>query len=320
MNKNEILEIINCSCPEHERFNKLFSAYQKLEGKSSSLERKYNRFGYTPGNYENLVYESKKLVGITDLEVATFEGGCGGCGKAKVVTMAPLTNENPAFTREELVAKYKELYDKLPNARSMDKTILAKILEKEKDFGSVVEAKTEEGSNSEESQNTESSPADETPKSFREDYPFLNDPNCPEEYKILAADKITAYNIVKEGTEKLQAAKDGNSDLTEEELAVVAKQVADADFLNDQIHIEFGHYKNTGEVFGEHPIFKERNLKKKVDIMTGEDKVKRIKALDTGIRRDKTAIKDAKNDAAKLAAENRLAEKELELQLIKKSM
>src|SRR5690606_5961304 len=73
------------------------------------------------------------------------------------------------------------------------------------------------------------------PYNFREEYPFLNNPEIPEEFKILAADKITAYKTLQEGHEKLRAISNGESDLSEEEAANIAKVVSVADELNSLI-------------------------------------------------------------------------------------
>lgn len=311
--KDQVLEILNCSCDETEKFNKLFEVYKTLPGKSHSMERRFNGNGYSKKAYESLVYETKKLVGATDLEVATFEGGCGGCGKAaKEVDLNP----GSAMDRNKLIARYEELYGKKPAANAKNATIKSKIDEKEAELSVNKEDETSDNPQ-DENQNAEDS-SDE-PK-YREEYTFLNNPDLPDEFKILANDKITAHKIVQDGRVIILAASEGNSDLSEEELAELGKKVTEADELNDLIHEEFTHYETTGEILGKHPIFKEHNLKKEISLMTADDKVARIKALDTGIRRDKKSLKDAKSDKKKAEAQSRLDEKELELKLIKLSM
>lgn len=161
----------------------------------------------------------------------------------------------------------------------------------------------------------------ETP--FREEYPFLNEKDVPEEFKILAADKITAYKTLQSGHAKLQTAREGSSDLTEEELSAVAQEVAEADELNSLIKEEFEHYQETGEVLGKHPIFAERKLIKKIEAMTGPDKSKRLSNLATYIRRDGGKMEKA-IQAGKTAEADKFAAKiegyELEKKLIEKSM
>lgn len=262
--KTEVLEIVNCECPETDKFNKLFAVYQKLPGKSNAQERRFNAQGYSQKNYESLEYECKKLVGLSDLEVAVGEKSpCSNCGKSGAEKPTP--TEKKADSKKE---------------------------------APVVE---------------------QTPK-IRDEYSFLNQKDCPEEFKILVADKITAFKTIQSGQEKLHAAKNGESDLSEEELAEIAQEVAASDELNIAITEELDHYQKTGEILGNHPIFKERNLKKAIDKMTGEEKAKRINALETGIRRDKSSLKKAKSEADAEKISSRMEAKELELKLVKLSM
>lgn len=158
------------------------------------------------------------------------------------------------------------------------------------------------------------------PYNFREEYPFLNNPEIPEEFKILAADKITAYKTLQEGHEKLRAISNGESDLSEEEAANIAKVVSVADELNSLIKEEFDHYKETGEILGKHPIFKERVLIKKIEKMTGEQKSKRITNLNTYIRRDSKKLSEAKTEEDKKKWTEKVQDWETELKLIEKSM
>lgn len=159
------------------------------------------------------------------------------------------------------------------------------------------------------------------PEKFREEYPFLNNPDIPEEFKILAADKITAFKTLTDGHAQLQAAAAGESDLTEPMLAQIAKDVAAADELNSLIHEEFAHYQETGEVLGKHPIFVQRMIQAKVDKMTGEEKLKRFNTLNKDIKREQTNLAKAEaegdNDKIQKIAD-RLLTKETELNLLRK--
>lgn len=158
-------------------------------------------------------------------------------------------------------------------------------------------------------------------KKFREDYPFLNDPEVPEEFKILAADKITSFKILTDGHEQLQAAAEGLSDLSEEMLAQIAKDVAAADELNALIHEEFDYYQKNNKILGKHPIFTERMIAAKVDKMTGEEKLKRFDTLNKDVKREKSNLAKAEktNDTDKISKiSKRLNVKEIELNLLRK--
>lgn len=258
--KDKVIGIINSSSHDSEKFNELFSIYKSLPQKNQGLEKHFNVIGYKASTFNDLVYELKKHLNITDLEVLSNKDsekdpGCSNCKQTQKEVLVPQGD-----------AKGTEI------------------------------------------------PADEK-KTFREDYPFLTDPNCPEEFKILAADKITAYNKIEDGRKQLEDEK-----FSKEEKAAIAKEVATADILNSQIHDEFEHFKATNEILGLHPIFSERKLKKKIELMTGEEKARRVNALNTGIRRDKSALKNAKNEKDKIKISERMDEKKLELSLLKKSM
>ncbi len=89
------------------------------------------------------------------------------------------------------------------------------------------------------------------PVSFREDWPFLQNPDCPNELKILATDKITAYRNYVAAHEQLFNCP------TQEECFITAKKVIENYIENRKICSELAYYKEHGTVLGKHPIFDE---------------------------------------------------------------
>lgn len=266
--KNTVVEIINCDCPQVDKFNKLFALYNAHPRRNKATAFRLNADGFNQRGLDLLVYELRKLENVSDLEVHI-------AAKAEKKPCRDCSNK-----REPIQPKLEE----------------KKVVEEKK------------------------APEDKKEK-FREEYPFLNDPDVPKEFKILAADKITSYNKIKEGQEKLSAAIEGNSDLTEEELAVIAQEVAANDELNALIHEELTHYQEKGEILGKHPIFVEWKLQEKVDKMTGEEKLKRFNTLGKDISREKTNLEKAEKAAELEKAEKikaRLVVKEAELNLLRK--
>lgn len=86
---------------------------------------------------------------------------------------------------------------------------------------------------------------------LREHWPFLSAPDCPPELKILAADKITAYNSYVEAHRKL-------FDCTSpEECFSTAEEVIKSFGENRKIFFEFTYYAEHHALLGQHPIFKE---------------------------------------------------------------
>lgn len=87
--------------------------------------------------------------------------------------------------------------------------------------------------------------------SFRENWPFLSEPDCPQELKILAADKITAWRSLARERERMF----GCSTLAE--CSEVAKSIILFYSQNRKILSEFTYYKEHRQVLGKHPVFGE---------------------------------------------------------------
>lgn len=86
---------------------------------------------------------------------------------------------------------------------------------------------------------------------FREQWSFLDDNDCPNELKILAADKISAYRNYTSAHQQLFEC------VTEEDCFSVAKKVVENFIENRKIHSELAYYKEHRSLLGKHPIFDE---------------------------------------------------------------
>lgn len=93
---------------------------------------------------------------------------------------------------------------------------------------------------------------------FREDWPFLSEPDCPPELKILAADKITAWKGFIREHQNLYGCT------TLEECSDVAKKIILFYSQNRKILSEFAYYKEHGQLLGKHPIFEEMKHRKEM--------------------------------------------------------
>lgn len=86
---------------------------------------------------------------------------------------------------------------------------------------------------------------------FREQWSFLDEPTCPNELKILAADKITAYRNYTSAHREL-------FDCTsQQECFSTAKKVVENFLENRKILSELAYYKEHHSLLGKHPIFGE---------------------------------------------------------------
>jgi hypothetical protein len=84
---------------------------------------------------------------------------------------------------------------------------------------------------------------------FRDDFPFLRDPDCPSELKILAADKITAHDKYLRAHERLFDCT------TLEECFSTAREAIDNFMENRAIFTELDYYREHRSILGKHRIF-----------------------------------------------------------------
>lgn len=109
---------------------------------------------------------------------------------------------------------------------------------------------------------------------FRERWPFLSEPDCPQELKILAADKITAYTDFATSHEKLYDC------VTVDQCLETAKKCVESFIKNCRIFYEFSYYKENHRILGKHPIFEESKQKEQLrsmDILSLERKRQNIR-------------------------------------------
>lgn len=130
---------------------------------------------------------------------------------------------------------------------------------------------------------------------FRQQWPFLADPDCPYELKILAADKITAYQNYVSGHAKLFSCS------TLEECFETAKNIIKNYTENRKILSEFTYYGEHRTCLGKHPIFSEMNRLAEVRALPISELFRRKKNLEQNIWRIQSEIN--KNDKPHLLAE-----------------
>ena len=158
---------------------------------------------------------------------------------------------------------------------------------------------------------------------LRDEFPFLNETDCPEEFYILVGKKMNHYNAYVAAHKALLVnIKDTDEDaspidMTAEEINELAL-TAVADFIiNQEIYDELSHYNETGKILGKHPIFIERKLKESIDALTVEKATKRLTNLDSYIRRDTKLAKKATELKDKEKYQNKVKNWKIEEALIK---
>lgn len=225
--KNKIIAVlVDQELSPEQKYNQLLN---HLSSKVNMMQYRYLQLGFSPAKMEKIEYEIKKHFDISDTEI--FEWRPEEIAQEiqnPITPVIPLTNEittqnaNPAPTGA-------------PEISEQQKTVFAEL---------------------------ETNEAAKEGLKIRDQYPFLNDPNCPDEYKILISDKITAW---KEFAKNHSALIEGiDEDESEGKLYELAKSAVAEFQLNDDIRKELDFYQEQGKVLGEHP--KLNNLKIKQEI------------------------------------------------------
>lgn len=161
-------------------------------------------------------------------------------------------------------------------------------------------------------------------KSIRVEFPFLNEKDCPDEFKILIADKITAWNEYIDIQKTLSLVESGEleeKDATK--LAELAEKAIRAFDENQKIYDELNCYQTTGKVLGVHPIFKKLQLTREIETMTNDEliKYKASSAKYFSVKKGAlTKAKKAKDDAKVQEIEAGIAERSEKLFLVNKKL
>lgn len=102
---------------------------------------------------------------------------------------------------------------------------------------------------------------------FRERFPFLAQPDCPDILKILVSDMFTAYGAWKDARRRLL---DLPADADLKEAASLAETVVEKFLEDDAMWRELEHYRDHGEILGEAPVmaryFEEQEVSKMTDL------------------------------------------------------
>lgn len=161
---------------------------------------------------------------------------------------------------------------------------------------------------------------------FRDEFPFINDPNLLDEFKILVADKFNHYFAFVAAHKELfdvlvlpylEGKKPEDCEQIANDVIFELCKKAIGEFEIDQlIYDEFAYFKAEGKVLGNHPIFSERKLQEKVDALSGVELVKRQTLLKNYIGRDSKNADKAKTEEEKTKFSEKVIDYKKELVLI----
>lgn len=325
--KNEVKEaLVSSHASPKEKFNAVLSKFLGLDEVSSSQKRYYNAAGFSPRNLESLIYDIQKVCGIKDTELITaaqevnvvieevaaptlflseelkaqlhamdFEKANYNTEikpLAKAVSEA-LQEEPISQKKVDLVAFMQEIVNKDKMTSSIESALLV-VAVKDVFVNAPEEVKVD--------------------LKLRDEFPFLNSKDCPDKFKILVADKLTAYNAYKDNRAEVKnLVATGASETDIYQLAAATVENFE---LNLEITEELNYYKEHGEILGKHPIFAEDMMNEKVAKMSTIELTKRQKNLRTYVSRDSLKLDKMEEGETKVAFAEKLEDFKTELELI----
>lgn len=339
-----------------DQFNEAFALYRKASSKNRATESTYNRKGYSEQGLKNLLYDLKKAYEISDIEVLTstedkFQEVLTDTNTiAEAFEKIEETSKKAIYEAATIIIKFSdfiEQYDDLKEKVAIGTAIFESfknqntelIISENQDFKitDVLESKIQEDPLFMESfgnygfevpeETTDETTGKvlkldtvvgaETETSLRAEFPFLNNPDCPQILYIVVGKRIASYNKHKELHAKLQEINEGKLEATPEELKDITAECDFAFSDNRALWDELNHYATTGEILGKHPIFREDNIKKEVDIMSNDEMFKFIKNSSKYFHDQKAALEKHKDNTVKLSEiETRIADRKYKLLLV----
>lgn len=314
-----------------DKFNLAFQLYKETPEKSQGVETKINRIGFTDDGLNNLLYDLQQLHNITDTEIHSATSPT----ELKVVELR-MANEKLSHLKavkrpnKKLVAEADALVQKLQgeldelNAPVQEETHEEEVLDPNKDLhvtndditllaGKLIPlTDTPEGHDDE----AKFISAEEL-MPIREEYPFLDDKDCPDELLVVVGRKVSAYRRYVKLHALLQDVLDGKTEATEEEQKQLAADTQEAFAENRALHDELNYYAEHKTILGKHPLFRELVAKREIDTMNAADLAKYRNSSATFISKKKKALTDPKNTPEKNAElEQAIADREYKLGLV----
>ncbi|WP_378186884.1 hypothetical protein ACE939_00865 [Aquimarina sp. W85] len=281
--------------------------YNKMIGKSLAVQNSFNRMINSRENLAKMYYEIGRVVGITEREILIYTSQpIKSITGKKVIKLTPVKkslddlilafNPNKKIAYHELkkfasrLAEEKKVEFKNQKASTLSDGILA----------TASKIRIEQLTHA---------PA-EVKNTIRlyEQFPFLRWKNCPDVFKILVANMITAYSEYRAAHSSLfEKAK-------QEELAAIAATVKDNYIENKLIWDELEYYQENQQILGKHEIFTKQNLATEISEISTEELSKKISNIKTNVSRNKKKATDKqRSDADREKSQELLEKYELEL-------
>ena len=155
-------------------------------------------------------------------------------------------------------------------------------------------------------------------QNVREEFPFLNEDDCPDVMLIIVGKRITAFKKYQSLHAKLQEVNEGKLPETTEDQKLQLTKDCEAAFAENRLCWEELKYYDTNKTFlGKHPVFFESNIKNEVDLMTNEELINfKNSSVKYFTDQRKQLLKHAGNKEKLDIVHKRISDREFKLSLV----
>lgn len=124
---------------------------------------------------------------------------------------------------------------------------------------------------------------------FRERYPFLASPDCPDILKVLVSDLFTAYDSYKSAFARLQESPDEATEQTVKD----AETLVESYLTNREIWAELDHYRDTGTILGKAARFQKPEPAEDLTTLSDIELLKKLSSARSNQSKQRTLLKEA---------------------------
>ena len=138
---------------------------------------------------------------------------------------------------------------------------------------------------------------------FREEFPFLNEKDCPDEFKILVSDMFSAYDLYRESHAMLAETP---GDVASEETYRWAKTAVENYLDNREMWEELEYYRDNHKILGKAKIMQELSEKSELKSLSDLELVKLLGNAKSNISKGKKDIDKAESGEKKAKAQEKI--------------
>lgn len=301
-------ELIIAYLQTHRNFYEGVALYEQF-GANRMLKAQFRKIGETEAIKKTLFEELRKLAGLTEQEFKSLKRVAFVAAPIITSTVVPKIYDDDKLLA--LANKFGVTVDELVSDEFREKVLSSdenaeKAEDLELDLEELQERKDQLLAELNDAKTKYCHVPDAIKKTirFREEFPFLNAPDCPDELKVLVADMFSAYDQFREAHESLVNMPD-NASIAE---AFKEAQTAVESYLdNREMWDELEYYKENGEVLGKAECLKALVEQKEISSLSDLDLSKQISNARSNISKAKASLQAAENDEDKAKAETNLS-------------